>query len=178
MPLKKLHVLAHALAPDKLFPGSTQISQGDNLVKTYSTFFHIHLWCPPPANVTPNLPILQHAADGYKAWHACHELFPKTAKYSLGTKIDVLYTDVIELILTAGFTSKEQKLPIVRQASVKLDLLKFFVQIAWEIKCLDNQQYAALAQSLSSVGKMIGAWLKGPRPANEKPADIATGFPT
>ncbi len=48
----------------------------------------------------------------------------------------------------------------LQKAGVKLDVLKFFLQIAWEIKALDNKKYAALSQHLNEVGKMLGGWMK------------------
>ena len=44
---------------------------------------------------------------------------------------------------------------------MKLDLLKFFLQISWEIKALDNKKYITLSEKLGEIGKMIGGWIKG-----------------
>ncbi len=96
----------------------------------------------------------------YSLWHLYHEKFPRLSKHTLGEKIDGLFTDIIELILAAGFASMEQKLPIVNRAIGKLDLLKAFIQIAWEVKCLDHKQFAALASPLNGIGKDIGGWRK------------------
>lgn len=41
-----------------------------------------------------------------------------------------------------------------------MDLLKFFLQIAWELKALDNKKYLALSAPLIEVGKMLGGWRK------------------
>jgi len=48
----------------------------------------------------------------------------------------------------------------VQRASTKLDALKFFLQIAWELKVLDNKQYLRLSEPLNEVGKMLGGWRK------------------
>jgi len=68
--------------------------------------------------------------------------------------------ETIELLLLAGYASKDQKASIVARASTKLDVLKFFLQIAWEIKCLDNSVYARIATPLVEVGRMLGGWRK------------------
>jgi hypothetical protein len=39
-------------------------------------------------------------------------------------------------------------------------LLKFFLQVAWEIKALDNKKYIRLSEKLDEIGKMLGGWLK------------------
>ena len=79
-------------------------------------------------------------------------------KYSLAKKINVLFTDVIELILTAGFTTKEYKPALIQKASIKLDTLKYFLQLAWELKALDNKQFTAISSPVVEAGKMLGGW--------------------
>jgi hypothetical protein len=71
-----------------------------------------------------------------------------------------LLTDTIELILTAASTSKNHKLIIVQKASIKLDAVKFFLQIAWELKTIDNKKFSAVSTPLAEVGKMLGGWQK------------------
>ncbi len=96
----------------------------------------------------------------YKIWHAHYANFPRLSKFSLGSKIDSLFTDVIELIFLAGYASADQKYTFVVRASTKLDLLKFFMQVAWETKCLDHKKYAVLSVPLNEIGKDIGGWQK------------------
>lgn len=79
----------------------------------------------------------------------------------MGTKIDNLFIETTELIFIASRLNKEQKLPFLQKASTKLDLLKFFLQIAWEIKALDNKKYIMLSESLNEIGRMLGGWIKG-----------------
>lgn len=51
-------------------------------------------------------------------------------------------------------------MPVLQKAAAKLDLLKFFLQIAWEIKSLDNKKYILLSEKLDEIGKMLGGWMK------------------
>ncbi|MDP2631567.1 MAG: four helix bundle protein [Candidatus Uhrbacteria bacterium] len=59
---------------------------------------------------------------------------------------------------TAGFTSKQEKLPYLRVAIRKLDTLKIFLLILWETKSLDNKKYIAISGKLEEVGRMLGGW--------------------
>ncbi len=106
------------------------------------------------------LPILQKITLAYKLWHDTLPHIPRLTRYSLGEKINDLFIEVSELILTASYTAKEQKGPIIQRASVRLDTLKFFLQIGWELKALDNKRFAELSQPLVEVGKMLGGWQK------------------
>jgi len=85
----------------------------------------------------------------------------------LGGKIDELFTDVIGLIFTASRLNRENKLPVILEASIKLDSLKFFLQIAWEIKALDNRKYVLISEVLDEVGRMLGGWLGQTRGRNQ-----------
>lgn len=71
-----------------------------------------------------------------------------------------MFIETTEYIFIASRLAREQKLPFLQKASAKLDLLKFFLQIAWEIKSLDNKKYIALSECLNEIGKMLGGWQK------------------
>lgn len=86
--------------------------------------------------------------------------FSKDSRYTLGAKIDSMFLEVIENIIKAGYSEKLEKQISLKRASVKLDLLKFFLQITWEIKSLDNKKYIKLSEKLNEVGKMLGGWIK------------------
>jgi len=69
-----------------------------------------------------------------------------------------MLVELIEAISTAGFLSREEKLPYVRIAIRKLDTLKILLMVLWETKALDNKKYVALSLPLDEVGKMLGGW--------------------
>lgn len=84
----------------------------------------------------------------------------KLSRYTLGTKIDTLFTDTLELILYAAYANRTQKFLAVQKASTKLDALKYFLQITWQLKALDHKTYARISAPLEEIGKMLGGWLK------------------
>ncbi len=86
--------------------------------------------------------------------------FSKTFRFNLGSKIDVLFIEIIENTFIARYKNREQKLLYINKASDKLDVLKFLLQVAWEIKFLDNKKYIALSEKLNEIGKMLGGWQK------------------
>ena len=59
----------------------------------------------------------------------------------------------------AGYASRPEKLAVVQKLSTKLDSLKFFLKLLWEIKALDNNKYTGLSLPLAQIGKMVGGWL-------------------
>lgn len=111
---------------------------------------------PPPQE----LPILQKVTEVYLLWHAHIHHLPRSSRFTLGSRIDQLFLETIEHILTAGYAPHEQKLNILRQASTTLDTLKFFLKIAWQTKTLPSKQYAQLSPPVAEVGRMLGGWRK------------------
>jgi len=78
----------------------------------------------------------------------------------LGAKIENIFIDCLELSLEAGYAKREDKTNSVKKLNTKFDQLKFFLQLLWELKALDNNKYAAISANLSTIGKMLGGWLK------------------
>jgi hypothetical protein len=85
---------------------------------------------------------------------------PKDSKYTLGAKVDSLFLEVTEETIKASSSNKLEKLISLKRASIKLDLLKFFLQVTWEIKSLDNKKYINLSEKINEIGKMLGGWIK------------------
>lgn len=113
--------------------------------------------------------MLTAATNAYKQWHETFTRLPRTSRFTFGTKIENYFTDLIELILLAGYSPREHKRALIEQASAKLDTLKFFIQLAWEMKLLDHKKYAAITPHLAEIGKMLGSWLNFMTKENRMP---------
>ena len=108
---------------------------------------------------TPRLiTILQKAKEAYMFWYDCCQTLTKNHRYTLGQRIDNLFCDLIEAMVTACFLSKQEKLPYIRHAIRKADTLKIFLMILWETKSLDNKKYLELSVKLEEIGRMLGGW--------------------
>ena len=116
------------------------------------------LLIPPPHQF--NLSLIQKLVKIYKLWQEYLRDFPKTSRYTLGQKIDALFLEVVENILKAGYSNKAEKQIFLKRTSVKLDLLKFFLQIAWKISSLENKKYIGISEKLDEIGRMLGGWIK------------------
>jgi len=104
------------------------------------------------------LPVLQKLKDAYLFWYQNYAVLPKTHRYSLGEKTDKFFVEAIEAVITASFLNQTEKLPYVRLAIRKIDMLKIFLMLLWETKSLDNKKYIAMSVKLDEVGKMLGGW--------------------
>lgn len=86
--------------------------------------------------------------------------FPKRSRHTLGQKIDILFLEVIESVFYAMISGGSEKSTCLKKAAKRLDLLKFLLHIAWEIRALDNKKYAIFSEDLDEIGRMLGGWLR------------------
>ena len=112
---------------------------------------------PPPA--IPS--VLLKTKTAYSLWFKIYNDFPKAHRYVLGGKIEDYFLALLENIFTSIYLAPEAKIPRLVIAISKLDGVKFFLQIAWENKCVPNEKYTTLSEHLNEIGKMLGGWKKG-----------------
>lgn len=107
-----------------------------------------------------DIPIIARLNEAYKLWHSFLIHLPKITRYTLGEKIDNLFTGCLELALLASYRPRDKKLELIEQLNAKFDTLKFFIKLIWEIKEIDTNKMTALSIPLTEVGRMIGGWIK------------------
>ena len=79
----------------------------------------------------------------------------------MGSKIETYFLGLLENIFIAIYLSPEQKVARLIISISKLDGVKFFLQIAWENKCVKTEQFTELSEKLNEVGRILGGWKKG-----------------
>src|SRR3989344_5269945 len=87
---------------------------------------------PPPLGAT--LPIIQKLIVAYKLWHGYFIRLEKINRYAIGLKIDNLFIETIEHLFISTHKNREQKGFYLSKASDSFDMLKFILQISWEIE--------------------------------------------
>ena len=99
--------------------------------------------------------------EAYQYWRALHKNFPKTERFGIGQNIEQTFLHILEFSFTAAYLPPEQKIIMLGKIISRLDVLKFFAQIAWENKLIPNDKYIALSEKLNEIGRMLGGWKKG-----------------
>lgn len=103
---------------------------------------------------------VQKLINVYKLWHTFLPDISKIARLSLGVKIDNLFLETTECVFKATYLTGQEKMICIKKASLKLDLLKFFLQLCWEIQSISPQRYILLSEKLNEIGKMMGGWIR------------------
>lgn len=94
---------------------------------------------------------------------------PKSARYTIGVRIENKFLDLLETSYIAYFSSKEKKLEKISDSIFTLDILKFLISVVWEGKFISHKQYEEIAIKLDEAGKMLGGWKKSLGILKEKP---------
>ena len=84
--------------------------------------------------------------------------FPKHEKYLLANKIRELGYEIFESAIIIN--KKFHKKTTFTELNIKHELLRQFVNLAFELKYIDSQKHKVSQLKIDEVGKMIGSWIK------------------
>ena len=107
-----------------------------------------------------DIPIFKKAYELYKQFHAIRNKADKQDRYTIFLKSESILLDVIEGILEASEISKEEKLPVLKRTSLKLNLLRVFFRLMKDVKSIDLKTYASVEEAIDEIGRMLGGWIK------------------
>ena len=107
-----------------------------------------------------DIPIYTKTYELYKTFYNFLPSFPRQNRYILGQKCENVLLEILEAIILASNLSKQEKLPVLRRASVKLDILKVLFTLGKDLKIIENKKYLILESGALEIGKMLGGWIK------------------
>jgi hypothetical protein len=84
--------------------------------------------------------------------------FPKHEKYLLANKIRELGYEIFESAVTIN--KKVHKKTTFSNLNVKHEMLRQFINLAYELKYIDAQKHRVSQTKIDEIGKMIGSWIK------------------
>src|SRR6516162_6064505 len=84
--------------------------------------------------------------------------FPRNHRFVLGERIERNLYDLLEILLRAKYTRQRQ--PLLEQANLTLEILRFQMRLAKDLQCLKVESYGFAAKALDEIGKLVGGWLK------------------
>jgi hypothetical protein len=105
-----------------------------------------------------NASILSRVKEAYLIWMNIVPHMPKGSRYTIGSRIENKFLDLLELSYIAYFTEKEKKVQKITDCILVTDTLKFLVSVAWEGELISNRHCEEVALKLEETGKMFGGW--------------------
>jgi len=107
-----------------------------------------------------DIPIFKKTYDLYKTFYSYRETVSRQDRYTLWQRCENLILDILKNILEASHLLKAEKLPVLEQTSLKLNLLRVFLRLCKEVKAIDNKKYVLLQEKIDEIGRMLGGWIK------------------
>lgn len=105
---------------------------------------------------------LKVIADFYDfmLWTINHtEKFPRHHRYSLGVSIENRLHTILSALLRAKYS--KDKAAWLGEANIELEVLRFQLRLAKDLKMLPIKSHGYAAKSMGSIGSQVGGWLKG-----------------
>lgn len=84
--------------------------------------------------------------------------FPRGYRYVLGDRMERNQYDLLEILLRAKYS--KSKLELLREANMRLEVLRYQLRLANELQCLKLPSYAHAGKLVGEIGAMIGGWSK------------------
>lgn len=107
-----------------------------------------------------DIPILKKSYDLYKTFHEYRKVVSKADRFSIYDRSECAIIDIIESLIEAGYIFKSNKIAVLERASLKLNLLRFFIRLMKEIKAIDSKKYVTLQTTIDEIGRMLGGWIR------------------
>ncbi|MBM2820345.1 MAG: hypothetical protein HW405_105 [Candidatus Berkelbacteria bacterium] len=107
-----------------------------------------------------DIPIFKKTYELYKNFHSIRNTAPKQDRYTIFLKCENTILEIIEGILEASELYKDEKSPILRKTSQKLNLLRVFVRLMKDTESIKLKDYVLMEEKIDEIGRMLGGWIK------------------
>ncbi|MBI5004168.1 four helix bundle protein [Candidatus Kaiserbacteria bacterium] len=108
-------------------------------------------------------PIFKKTYDLYKTFYGYRADISRQDRYTIWQKCESLILEILEAVLLAGHIGKAEKLPVLENASSRLNLLRVFIRLMSDVKAIDNKKYVILQSDIDEIGRMLGGWIRSSR---------------
>lgn len=84
--------------------------------------------------------------------------FPRSQRYLVGERLELLTFEVLELLLAAAYA--RDKLPLLHRTNVKLEQARYYIRLCKDLRLLSVQRYEVLSKMVNEVGVQLGGWIR------------------
>ncbi|MBU4251767.1 MAG: diversity-generating retroelement protein Avd [Candidatus Omnitrophica bacterium] len=84
--------------------------------------------------------------------------FPKDQRFLLADRIEIILLDILEMLIEAVYSKRRKE--ILVKVNLKLDVLRYMMRIAKDMKYININAYDFFCQSVLEIGRMVGGWYK------------------
>ena len=85
--------------------------------------------------------------------------FPRTARFTVTSRVDNLALDVLETIIEYRYDRRARR-SYAGRLNIKLEKLRVLFRLCHDRKYVSNSQYERAVVGINEVGNLVGGWLK------------------
>jgi hypothetical protein len=95
---------------------------------------------------------------------SCQHLgrFPRQHRFVLGERLERNLYELLETLIKARYTRLRQ--PLLQQANLTLEILRFQVRLAKDLQCWKTSSYVFASKAIDEIGRLVGGWLGSTAP--------------
>ena len=100
-------------------------------------------------------------------WSLKHiERFPRCHRYGIGLRLEQRLSAILDLLLRAKYS--RDRLGLLQETNVELELLRFQFRSVKDLKCLSIDSYGSAARFVNEIGQMVGGWIRSSQGQNHE----------
>ena len=84
--------------------------------------------------------------------------FPRVRKFTLGDQIEKTSLDTLRLLIRAKY--RREARPVLEEANIGLNELRFLLRLAKDLHCLSIKSYGFASEQIDGIGRELGGWMK------------------
>jgi hypothetical protein len=85
---------------------------------------------------------------------------PKKDRFGIFLKIENICLELLDLIISASFENRNLKIPLLKTARIKIEVLKRLIRISFDLKIIEMGKYIESESELQEISKMTNGWIK------------------
>jgi len=91
--------------------------------------------------------------------------FPRNLRHGLGRSIEFRVEELLALLVRAKYAPRGEKDSLLRDVNVELEILRFQVRQAVDLRAVPPNGQLAILEKLEAVGRQVGGWRKSLQPS-------------
>jgi hypothetical protein len=84
--------------------------------------------------------------------------FPRNQRFLIGERLELACFDLLELLLDACYS--RLKAPILQQANLKLEKIRYYVRLCKDLRLISMHRYEVISKMVNEIGMQLGGWIK------------------
>ena len=116
------------------------------------------------------MPLAHKTYEFYKKIYLLSSKVPKRERFGLFLKMETLFLEIIDLVITGALQNKNTKLPTLNSARIKIEVMKRLVRLTGDLNIIENAKYLELEKDLQEISKDTTNWIHSlaPKPDNKE----------